>query len=120
VPKSCSRKTNFESSRRTIRTSVVQGLVSCQKCAMPLARTSTRTSASKIPYYKCIGALAGETLGGPVCDNAVCPTGPPRPNSSGMEVNPTAGRPHPDTTGNWTRRLAAARFIDPTKNMRRI
>ena len=35
--------------RRTIRPSVVQGLVSCSKCGYALSRTSTRSSARKHP-----------------------------------------------------------------------
>ncbi len=34
-------------------------------------RTSTRTSARKIYYYRCIGSDAWRHLNGPVCDN--CP-----------------------------------------------
>jgi hypothetical protein len=33
------------------------------------ARTSTRTSARKIHYYKCIGSDGWRKLGGPVCNN---------------------------------------------------
>ncbi|RUW95399.1 recombinase family protein, partial [Mesorhizobium sp. M2A.F.Ca.ET.037.01.1.1] len=42
--------------RRTIEPSIVQGLVSCRKCGYALSRTSTRTSARKIHYYRCLGA----------------------------------------------------------------
>jgi site-specific DNA recombinase len=55
--------------RRTITPSLVQGLVSCQKCGYALTRTSTTTSARKIHYYKCIGSDRWRKLGGPVCDN---------------------------------------------------
>src|SRR5260370_21875315 len=55
--------------RRTIEPSIVQGLVSCQKCGYAFARTSTQTSARKIHYYKCIGSDGWRKLGGPVCDN---------------------------------------------------
>jgi len=55
--------------RRTITPSLVQGLVSCQKCGYALSRTSTTTSARKIHYYKCIGSDRWRKLGGPVCDN---------------------------------------------------
>src|ERR1700730_643918 len=57
------------SRRRTITPSVVQGLVSCQKCGYAFSRTSTYTSARKIHYYKCIGSDGWRKLGGPVCDN---------------------------------------------------
>jgi site-specific DNA recombinase len=55
--------------RRTIEPSVVQGLVSCRKCGYALSRTSTRSSARKIHYYRCIGSDAWRRLGGPVCDS---------------------------------------------------
>ena len=55
--------------RRTITPSVVQGLVSCRKCGYALSRTSTRTSARKIHYYRCLGSDAWRHLNGPVCDN---------------------------------------------------
>jgi site-specific DNA recombinase len=57
------------SRRRTIAASVVQGLVSCAKCGYAFSRTSTRTSARKIHYYKCIGSDGWRKLGGPICDN---------------------------------------------------
>src|SRR5450631_358576 len=55
--------------RRTIAPSVVQGLVSCKKCGYALSRTSTRSSARMIHYYRCIGSDAWRHLGGSVCDN---------------------------------------------------
>ncbi|MDR5729891.1 MAG: recombinase family protein, partial [Terriglobia bacterium] len=57
------------SRRRTIEPSIVQGMVSCQKCGYAFSRTSTRTSARKIHYYKCIGSDGWRKLGGHVCDN---------------------------------------------------
>ena len=57
------------SRRRTITPSVVQGLVSCQKCGYAFSRTSTHTTARKLHYYKCIGSDSWRKLGGPVCDN---------------------------------------------------
>ena len=56
--------------RRTITPSIVQGLVSCQKCGYAFSRTSTQSSARKLHYYKCIGSDGWRKLGGPVCDNA--------------------------------------------------
>lgn len=44
--------------RRTIEPSIVQGLVHCQQCGYALYRTSTRSSARKISYYRCIGSDA--------------------------------------------------------------
>src|SRR5271166_2329403 len=55
--------------RRTIEPSIVQGLVSCRKCGYALSRTSTRSSARKIHYYRCIGSDAWRHLGGAVCDS---------------------------------------------------
>src|SRR5215831_16667422 len=63
------QENRIRSRRRTIEPSVVQGLVSCQKCGYAFSRTSTRTSARKIHYYKCIGSDGWRKLGGPVCDN---------------------------------------------------
>jgi site-specific DNA recombinase len=51
--------------RRTITPSVV----SCRKCGYGLYRTSTRTSARMIYYYRCFGSDAWRHLGGPVCDS---------------------------------------------------
>src|SRR5258706_5928906 len=48
--------------RRTVTPSVVQGLVSCSKCGYALYRTSTRSSARKIHYYRCLGSDAYGTL----------------------------------------------------------
>jgi site-specific DNA recombinase len=63
-------KTNkLHSPRRTITPSIVQGLVSCGKCGYALSRSSTRSSARKIHYYRCIGSDGWRHLGGPVCDN---------------------------------------------------
>ena len=55
--------------RRTVTPSVVQGLVSCRKCGYGLYRTSTRTSARMIYYYRCLGSDAWRHLGGSVCDS---------------------------------------------------
>jgi site-specific DNA recombinase len=55
--------------RRTIQPSLVQGLVSCRRCGYALSRTSTRSSARLIHYYRCIGSDAWRHLGGPRCDS---------------------------------------------------
>jgi len=55
--------------RRTITPSVVQGLVTCQKCGYSLYRTATRTSARKIYYYRCFGSDRWRQLTGPLCDS---------------------------------------------------
>lgn len=52
--------------RRSKTPSVVQGLVSCGKCGYSLYRTSTRTSARTIYYYRCLGSDAWRHLNGPV------------------------------------------------------
>src|SRR5947199_4515892 len=44
-------------------------MVRCQKCGYAWSRTSTRTSARKIHYYKCIGSDGWRKLGGPICIN---------------------------------------------------
>jgi len=54
--------------RRTITPSLVQGLISCQKCGYAWYRTSTRSTARKIAYYRCLGSDAYRHLGGSVCD----------------------------------------------------
>ena len=64
------QENKVRSKRRTITPSIVQGLVSCQKCGYAFSRTSTYTSARKIHYYKCIGSEGWRKLGGPVCNNA--------------------------------------------------
>jgi site-specific DNA recombinase len=63
------QENKIRSRRRTIEPSIVQGLVSCARCGYAFSRTSTRTSARKIHYYKCIGSDGWRKLGGPVCDN---------------------------------------------------
>jgi site-specific DNA recombinase len=55
--------------RRTITPSIVQGLVSCHKCGYALSRTSTRSTARTLHYYRCLGSDAWRHRGGPVCDN---------------------------------------------------
>ena len=54
--------------RRTVVPSVVQGLVSCRKCGYAMYRTSTRSSARKIYYYRCLGSDAWRHLDHPLCD----------------------------------------------------
>src|ERR1022692_4341196 len=63
------QENKVRSRRRTIEPSIVQGMVSCQKCGYAFSRTSTYTTARKIHYYKCIGSDSWRKLGGPVCDN---------------------------------------------------
>ena len=55
--------------RRTITPSVVQGLVSGASADTPSYRTSTRSSAGAIHYYRCRGSDAWRRLSGSVCNN---------------------------------------------------
>jgi site-specific DNA recombinase len=99
--------------RRTIAPSVVQGLVSCGKCGYALSRTSTRSSARKIHYYRCLGSDAWRHLGGPVCDNR-----PVRQDLLDQVVWSEIIRLLEDPSliqGELDRRLAAARTSDPTQ-----
>jgi site-specific DNA recombinase len=47
--------------------SLLQGLVSCQRCGYACYRTSTRTSARKLSYYRCLGSDGWRYEHGPVC-----------------------------------------------------
>lgn len=55
-------------SRRTIDPSILQGLVHCRHCGYALYRTSTRSSARKIYYYRCLGSDAWRYEGKARCD----------------------------------------------------
>ena len=99
--------------RRTIEPSIVQGLVSCRKCGYALSRTSTRSSARKIHYYRCIGSDAWRHLGGLVCD-----TRPVRQDLLDHLVWTEIVRLLEDPSliqSELDRRLAAARTADPTQ-----
>jgi site-specific DNA recombinase len=99
--------------RRTIEPSVVQGLVSCRKCGYALSRTSTRSSARPIHYYRCLGSDGWRHLGGPVCDNR-----PVRQDLLDQIVWTEVMRLLEDPAlieQELDRRLAAARAADPTK-----
>jgi len=43
--------------------------VACRKCGYALYRTSTRSSARKIYYYRCLGSDRWRYLGGAVCNS---------------------------------------------------
>jgi site-specific DNA recombinase len=108
------QENKIRSRRRTITPSIVQGLVSCQKCGYAFSRTSTHTSARKIHYYKCIGSDGWRKLGGPVCNNARLVRQDLLDQIVWEEVirlleDPTLIQQELD------RRLAAARSSDPTK-----
>src|SRR5260370_34775446 len=62
------QENKIRSRRRTITPSIVQGLVSCQKCGYAFSRTSTYTTARKIHYYKCIGSDRLPKLRAPAYD----------------------------------------------------
>jgi site-specific DNA recombinase len=103
----------IRSRRRTITPSVVQGLVSCQKCGYAFSRTSANTSARKLGYYKCIGSDGWRKLASPVCDNR-----PVRQDLLDQIVWTEVVRLLEDPTliqQELDRRLAAARCADPTK-----
>jgi site-specific DNA recombinase len=103
----------IRSRRRTITPSIVQGLVSCQKCGYAFSRTSTHTTARKIYYYKCIGSDSWRKLAGPVCDNRMV-----RQDLLDQIVWSEVIRLLEDPTlirQELERRLAAARSADPTK-----
>ena len=108
------QENRIRSRRRTITPSIVQGLVSCQKCGYAFSRTSTQTSARKLHYYKCIGSDSWRKLGGPVCDNGRLVRQDLIDQIVWAEVirlleDPTLIQQELD------RRLAAARASDPTK-----
>jgi site-specific DNA recombinase len=99
--------------RRTIEPSLVQGLVSCRKCGYALSRTSARSSARKIHYYRCIGTDGWRHLGGPRCDNR-----PVRQDLLDQIVWTEVIRLLEDPVliqQELDRRLAAARAADPTR-----
>jgi site-specific DNA recombinase len=99
--------------RRTITPSLVQGLVSCSKCGYALYRTSTRSSARKIYYYRCLGSDAYRRLGEFICDNK-----PVRQDLLDEIVWAQVVRLLEDPQliqSEIDRRLAAARKADPTK-----
>ena len=107
------QENKVRSRRRTIAPSVVQGLVSCHKCGYALSRTSTRSSARMIHYYRCIGSDGWRRLGGPLCDNR-----PVRQDLLDQIVWAEVIRLIEDPTmiqQELDRRLAAARSSDPMK-----
>ncbi len=107
------QENKVRSRRRTIEPSLVQGLVSCRRCGYALSRTSTRSSARLIHYYRCIGSDAWRHLGGPRCDNR-----PVRQDLLDQTVWAEVIRLLEDPAliqQELDRRLAAARAADPTK-----
>ncbi|HEV8399186.1 MAG TPA: recombinase family protein, partial [Gemmatimonadales bacterium] len=103
----------IRSRRRTIQPTLVQGLVSCRRCGYALSRTSTRSSARLIHYYRCIGSDAWRHLGGPLCDSR-----PVRQDLLDEIVWTEVIRLLEDPTligQELDRRLAMARAADPTR-----
>jgi site-specific DNA recombinase len=103
--------------RRTIQPSLVQGLVSCRRCGYALSRTSTRSSARLIHYYRCIGSDAWRHLGGPRCTSR-----PVRQDLLDETVWTEVIRLLEDPTliqQELDRRLAVARAADPTTKRER-
>jgi site-specific DNA recombinase len=99
--------------RRTVVPSVVQGLVSCANCGYALYRTSTRSTARTIYYYRCLGSDAWRRLGGPLCHS--------RPIRQDLldrvawtEIVKLLEEPGL-IQSELDRRLEAARHTDPTK-----
>jgi site-specific DNA recombinase len=62
-------KNRHYSRRRTIEPTLLQGMLVCRDCGYALYRTSTRTSARKLYYYRCIGSDAYRHLRGALCVN---------------------------------------------------
>jgi site-specific DNA recombinase len=99
--------------RRTITPSLVQGLVSCRRCGYALSRTSTRSSARLIHYFRCLGSDAWRHLGGPRCTSR-----PVRQDLLDEIVWTEVIRLLADPTliqQELDRRLAVARAADPTR-----
>ncbi len=99
--------------RRTLTPTLVQGLVSCRRCGHALSRTSTRSSARVIQYYRCIGSDAWRHLGGPRCH-----TRPMQQDLLDDIVLTEVIRLLEDPTliqQELDRRLAVARAADPTR-----
>ena len=107
------QENKIRSRRRTISPSLVQGLVSCQRCGYALSRVSTRSSARRIHYYRCIGSDSWRHLGGPRCNNR-----PVRQDLLDQIVWTEVIRLLEDPTliqQELDRRLAVARAADPTR-----
>jgi site-specific DNA recombinase len=107
------QKNKILARRRTLTPTLVQGLVSCRRCGYALSRTSTRSSARLIQYYRCIGSDAWRHLGGPRCASR-----PVRQDLLDEIVWTEVTRLLEDPTliqQELDRRLAVARADDPTR-----
>jgi len=99
--------------RRTIEPSILQGLVHCRQCSYVLYRSSARTSARKIYYYRCLGSDAYRHAGKALCDQK-----PIRQDLLDQLVWDEILRLLEDPTliqNELNRRLEAARDVSPTK-----
>ena len=59
----------FAARNSTIPASLLQGMAACTGCGYAYYRTSTRTTARKIYYYRCLGSDNYRYEGGRVCAN---------------------------------------------------
>src|SRR5450631_4076049 len=101
------------SPRRTVEPSILQGLVHCARCGYALYRTSTRSSARKIYYYRCLGSDAWRYQG-----QARCTARPIRQDLLEDIVWREIARLLEDPTlieAELTRRLEAAQTAHPAK-----
>ena len=57
------------SKRRTKEPTLLQGMISCNKCGYAYYRTSTRTSLKNIHYYRCLGSDNYRYENGAKCDS---------------------------------------------------
>ena len=99
--------------RRTVEPSILQGLVHCGQCGYVLYRTSTRSSARKIYYYRCLGSDAWRYQG-----QARCSAKPIRLDLLEDTVWGEVARLLEDPTliqAELTRRVDAARTSHPAK-----
>ena len=62
-------KNKHHSPRRTIKPTLLQGILVCEQCGYGLYRTSTHTSKHKLNYYRCLGSDGYRRLNGPLCTN---------------------------------------------------
>jgi site-specific DNA recombinase len=99
--------------RSTVEPSILQGLVHCAECGYALYRTSARSSARKIYYYRCLGADAWRYQG-----QARCTVKPIRLDLLEQTVWHEVARLLEDPAlieAELTRRVESARACDPAK-----
>ncbi len=100
--------------RSTVEPSILQGLVHCADCGYALYRTSTRSSARKIYYYRCLGSDAWRYQG-----RARCGAKPIRVDLLEDTVWSEVARLLEDPAliqAELTRRVEAARTSHPAKH----